>query len=56
MRRAQVVETGGATIATSAQALLNLASQNLLEIGEVACSRPRPRRSFRVAWYPHSAR
>ncbi len=31
---AQVVETGGATVATSAQALLNLASQNLLEIGE----------------------
>ena len=35
----QVVETGGASVSTSAQDLLNLASQKLLEIGEPSSSR-----------------
>ena len=37
---AQVVETGGASVSMSAQDLLNLASQKLLEIGEPASLRP----------------
>jgi len=37
---AQVVETGGATVSISAQDLLNLARQKLLEISEPALSRP----------------
>ena len=36
----QVVEAGGASVSTSAQDLLNLAGQKLLEIGEPASLRP----------------
>jgi hypothetical protein len=37
----QVVEAGGATVSTSAQDLLNLASQKLFEIGEPASLQPK---------------